>query len=144
MAALPNWHIDTTDGSVAPDLEKYRGKNLLILFYSMGCPGCLSRAIPFSLQLKRAYPDLQLVAIHTHFERPKHSPAEIRVAADAMNVDYPVFLDKGIETASLYQAEGTPHWVLLDKGGEMYKSIFGSMPNSLQRLDLSLMELFQE
>ena len=140
---LPDWHIETTDGSPAPKLVQYRGKNLLILFYSMGCHGCLSRAVPFSLQLQRVYPDLQLVAIHTHYERPKHTPAQIQIAADQMGVGYPVFLDVGIETAGLYQAEGTPHWVLVGKEGELLKSIFGSMPNALQRLDLSLTELYQ-
>ncbi|MBK7410343.1 MAG: TlpA family protein disulfide reductase [Saprospirales bacterium] len=141
---LPDWHIETTDGSPAPELAQYRGKNLLILFYSMGCPGCLSRAIPLTLQLQRVYPDLQLVAIHTHYERSRQTPEEIRIAADQMGVGYPVFLDKGIETAGLFQAEGTPHWILAGKDGELLKSIFGSMPNALQRLDLSLTELYQE
>ncbi|MCB9282829.1 MAG: TlpA family protein disulfide reductase [Lewinellaceae bacterium] len=140
---LPDWHIELPDGTPGPDLTQYHGKNLLILFYSMGCPGCLGRAIPFSLQLQKAYPDLQLVAIHTHFERPRHTPEEIGQAALQLGVGYPVFLDKGLETASLYQAEGTPHWVLVGKEGELLKSIFGSMPNALQRLDLSLMELYQ-
>ena len=142
--SLPDWHIELPDGPPGPELAQYRGKNLLVLFYSMGCPGCLGRAIPFSLQLQKTYPELQLVAIHTHFERSKHTPEQIRKAADQMGVNYPVFLDKGVETATVFQAEGTPHWVLAGKEGELLKSIFGSMPNALQRLDLSLMELYQE
>lgn len=139
---LPDWRADAIEGNT-PSLSDFRGDYLLILFYSMGCHGCLSRAIPVTLQLRKIYPELRLLAIHTHFERSKHSPQEIAEAAAKMGVDYPVLLDRGTETAELYQAEGTPHWILAGKDGELLKSIFGSMPNALQRLDLSLVELFQ-
>jgi peroxiredoxin len=140
---LPDWQATTPDGAEAPLLSNFQGNPLLILFYSMGCPGCWSRAIPVTLQLRSIYPELQIVAIHTHFERPKHSPSEILAAIREKGVDYPVLIDRDTETASLYQAEGTPHWILVGRDGELLKSIFGSMPNALQRLDLSLRELFQ-
>lgn len=141
---LPDWKVSAPDGNEAPSVAAYKGSNLLVLFYSMGCPGCLSRAIPVTLQLRRIYPDLQIVAIHTHFERSSHSPEEILAAAQKLGVDYPVLLDQGTDTAELYQAEGTPHWILAGKDGELFKSIFGSMPNALQRLDLSLREMYQD
>jgi len=52
-------------------------------------------------------------------------------------------LDQGHQTWSAYDAGRTPHWVLINANGEIEKSIFGSMPNSLQRLDYSLIELFE-
>ena len=42
---LPAWEIEPIFGQSVPDLNDFHGKPLLILFFSLGCPGCLGRAI---------------------------------------------------------------------------------------------------
>jgi hypothetical protein len=42
----------------------------------------------------------------------------------------------------MYNAGGTPHWILVDKEGNLEYSIFGSDPNNaLLRLDFKINEL---
>jgi hypothetical protein len=55
-----------------------------------------------------------------------------------------VFVDDGDATFRAYEAEGTPHWVLINADGTIRKSVFGSMAGSLQRLNYALQELFPE
>jgi len=128
----------------APGVEDFRGRPLLLLFFNIGCPGCTGRAIPFSLQLREQFPDLQIVGIHARFEGPAYSPSQVRAVIEYLKVPYPVLLDEGHETFSRYAAGGTPHWVLLDADGHIVRSIFGSMAGSQQRLAYALLELYGE
>ena len=141
---LPPWSLTTLDGSPAPAPEAFLGKPLLILIFNVGCLGCLGRALPFSLKLLDAYPDLQVIAIHTHTPGPDYPPARIEAVKKANHLPYPVYLDQGHETYDRYRAEGTPHWVLLDAEGKVRRSIWGSMANAQQRLDYALAELFED
>ncbi len=81
------------------------------------------------------------MGIHTRFEGPKYSLGQIKEIRQLLKIDYPFFVDQGMKTYATYEAEGTPHWTLLDATGIVYRNIFGSMPNALQRLDYALMEL---
>ena len=142
--ALPNWEIRTLNNQTAPELDKFKGSPLLILFFNLGCLGCRGRAIPYSLRFSELYPYLQVVGIHTNFKGIHYLPGQVASFLKKTDVNFPVFQDLDKRTYDNYQIEGTPHWILVNSEGLLLKSVFGSMGNSIHRLDYGLMELFQK
>lgn len=137
----PKWQVRTLEGGEAPAPTHFLGRPLLVLFWGLGCPACKSRALPFSKELLRVHPTLQVVGIHTRFEGPKYSAGQIGEMQQLYKIAYPFWIDLGMKTYERYEAEGTPHWTLIRADGIVHRTIFGSMPNALQRLDYALIEL---
>ncbi|MEM9997414.1 MAG: peptide-methionine (S)-S-oxide reductase, partial [Bacteroidota bacterium] len=141
---LPDWHLESLDGTPVPAPAALADRPLLLLFFHLGCPGCRFRAIPFANRVVVERGDeVRVVGIHTTFEGTDRSDDEIRADLEALYVRFPVHRDAGLAaTFHAYRAGGTPHWVLADRGGTVLDSIFGSDPNrALLRLDYRLQEL---
>ncbi len=142
---LPEWSIESIFGEASPSVENYLGKPLLILIFSLGCPGCLGRAIPYANRLVYEKGDLiNVVGIHTDFEGIDFKQEKFEKAREAYYIRFPFYKDKNYDTTFLnYGAGGTPHWILVNEKGLVEYSIFGSDPNNaLLRLDLKMEELF--
>jgi len=122
------WHLESIGQKDLPHYDSFKGKPLLILFFYLGCPGCVGRAIP--------------LGIHSNFEGLEYTNDEIIENLKSLHVRFPVFRDAGMATTFHdYQAGGTPHWVLVDKNGKVVRSIFGSDPNrALLWLDYAIIE----
>ncbi len=141
---LPPWSIEPIFDSDLPTVEHYHGKPLLILIFSLGCPGCLGRAIPYANRVIYENGDkINVVGIHTNFEGVDFSEDHFAKAKMDLHIRFLMFRDKNFDTTFLhYGAGGTPHWILVDKNGIVDYSIFGSDPNNaLLRLDLKIGEL---
>jgi len=143
---LPNWSIETIFGNKIPTIENYQGKPLLILIFSLGCPGCLGRAVPYANRV--VYENggkINVMGIHTNFEGIDFPINRFEKAKEELYIRFPFFRDKNHDTTFLnYGAGGTPHWILVNKEGKVDYSIFGSDPNNaLLRLDLKINELIQ-
>ena len=141
---LPKWHLEPIFGDEVPTKEQFIGKTLIILFFSLGCPGCLGRAIPYANRIVYEHGDkVNVIGIHSNFEGVDFPIEKFKSAKEAFYFRFPFFKDKNFDTTFLdYGAGGTPHWVLVDKEGLVSYSIFGSDPNNaLLRLDLKLNEL---
>ena len=141
---LPNWSIETIFRDEVPTIKDYVGKPLLILFFSLGCPGCLDRAVPYANRVVYENGDkINVVGIHTNFEGIDFGKDRFAKAKEELFIRFPFFKDKNYDTTFLnYGAGGTPHWILVDKKGKVIYSIFGSDPNNaLLRLDLRINEL---
>ena len=139
----PDWQISGMLGDGPPSPADYRSKPLLLLFFNIGCAGCTGRAVPYTLELNERYPGLQIAALHASFAASSTYPdSQVQAVLDYFKVPYPVYLDQGSATFDAYQAEGTPHWVLIDAEGRIAKSFFGSMEGAIQRLEYTLAELF--
>lgn len=137
------WYLESIDGRIVPDYDAFKGKPLLILFFYLGCPGCIGRAIPFANKMAYEHPDsMNVLGIHSNFEGPEYSDDEITAHLTSLHVRFPVFRDAGLATTFYdYQAGGTPHWVLVNKDGKVIRSIFGSDPNrALLWLDYAITE----
>lgn len=141
----PPWAItETIRGDINPDPAAFAGKPLLLLFFNLSCAGCTGRALPYTLELQERYPDLQIAAIHSSFSPGStFSAAQVRSVLDYFGVTYPVFMDDGETTFSHYEAEGTPHWIVFDREGQVHRSFFGSMEGPVQRMEYLLLELFE-
>ena len=143
---LPNWKLEQIFGDTVPNVEDYKGKPLLILFFNIGCPGCKGRALPYANRVIVENGDnVNVIGIHTRFEGPEYVLEDFKKVKEDYYVRFPFYKDANLaETFHLYQAGGTPHWLLLDKEGDLKFSIFGAHPNNaLLRLDLTIQELLQ-
>lgn len=137
----PTWQVSSLDEAPTPTLSDFQGKPTLLLFFNLGCLGCMHRGVPLARELAKVYPELNVVGVHSNFGR-QYTPEEVTAALEENKVDFPVLQDDGHTTYTAFKAEGTPHWILLDENGEINKSIFGSQPNAQQRLTYGMMELF--
>lgn len=144
---LPDWSIESIFEDDIPQTKDFLGKPVLILIFSLGCPGCVGRAIPFANKMVYEYGDrLQVLGIHTNFEGVDFPREKFQAAKEELFIRFPFYKDKHFnDTFYDYGAGGTPHWILVDKEGKVVYSIFGSDPNNaLLRLDLKIVELFQD
>jgi len=145
---LPYWSIESIfDKKDPPMVSDYVGKPLLVLFFSLGCPGCLGRAIPYANRVVYENGEnINVIGIHTNFEGIDFKQEKFENARKEFYIRFPFFKDKNYDTTFLnYGAGGTPHWILVDKDGNVDYSIFGSDPNNaLLRLDLKINELLDK
>lgn len=141
---LPAWSLESIFGDAVPNVEDYRGKPLLVLIFSLTCPGCVGRAVPFANRMVYEHGGkLNVIGIHTNFEGIDLPLAKFEKAKDEFFIRFPFYKDINYDTTFLnYGAGGTPHWFLVDKDGNVAYSIFGSDPNNaLLRLDLRMNEI---
>lgn len=143
---VPSWELESIFDDEIPTIDSFTGKPLLILFFYLDCPGCKGRAIPFANLLIYEKKGIQVIGIHSRFEGQEFNATDLRNAKEEFNIRFPIFMDQnGKNTFEKYEAGGTPHWILLDKDGNLAYSIFGSAPNNaLLKLELKIQELFQE
>lgn len=144
---LPHWSLAGIFNDRVPSKDEFKGKPLLILFFHLGCPGCLGRAIPYANSVVVDRGDvISVVGIHTNYEGSECSAQEMAAAREEFYIRFPIFYDTGISaTFHDYQAGGTPHWILVNADGIVVDSIFGSDPNrALLRLDYRLLEMLGE
>jgi len=145
-AQLPDWSLEKIFEDEPPQKEAFIGKPLLMLFFSLGCPGCLGRAIPYANRIVHEMGDqMKVLGIHTNFESLNIPREKFAKAREDFAIRFPFFKDKNYDTTFLnYGAGGTPHWILVDKNNTVVYSIFGSDPNNaLLRLELKMQEFAQ-
>ncbi len=141
---LADWSLESIFGDEVPDRTSFIGQPLLILFFSIGCPGCLGRAIPYANRIVYENGDkMKVLGIHTNFEGVDFSLEKFEKAKRELFIRFPFYKDHNYDTTFLnYGAGGTPHWILVDQRGNVNYSIFGSDPNNaLLRLDYLINEL---
>ena len=142
---IPDWSIEPLFGEKhVPAVSEFIGKPLLILFFSLECPGCVGRAIPYANRI--VYENgmnINAIGIHTNFESLDIKQERFMAAKEELYIRFPFYRDKNYDTTFLnFGAGGTPHWILVDNSGKVVFSIFGSEPNNaLLRLDLRINEL---
>ena len=141
---LSEWSIDSIFGEEVPTLNSFQGKPLLIVFFSLGCPGCLGRAIPYANRVVYENgANINVVGIHTDFHHSGYSKDQFQKAKEEFYIRFPFYKDQEFDKSFTdYGAGGTPHWILLDSNGIVKYSLFGSDPNNaLLKLDYKIAEV---
>ena len=136
--------IKSLDGETVNLMEIYHGKPLLILFFNIQCLGCVGRAIPLAYDYLQEFNNLNVVAIHTTFGKETVTKDDIVDIFTSKELPFPIYFDIEKTNYEKFECEGTPHWILLDKDGNVSKSIFGSQDGSQTRLIYALEELTAE
>lgn len=142
MTKAPDIIVKTLDNQSVNISEKYYNKNLLILFYNNDCLGCTGRALPLAYKVMKEFKEVEVIGIHSNFSRAITKDEIIEIFT-SKELPFPIYIDEGHKVYDLYQCEGTPHWIIINKHGEVYKSFFGSQENSQTRLWFSLNEITQ-
>jgi peroxiredoxin len=122
-------------------MEKYQGENLLIIIYRNQCLGCAGRAIPLAYDFKNEFKDLQVIGIHTNFGTEKTTEEEIKSIFTIDELPFPIYIDEKHEVFDQFDSEGTPQWLIINKKGVLFRSLFGSQEGSQNRLMYALEDL---
>lgn len=124
-------------------VEKFGDQAILLLFYNNSCLGCTGRAIPLAYEIQKEYSQLKVIGIHSNFGNQKATEEDIRSIFTIDELPFPIYLDEEHKLYDQFQCEGTPHWILIDKEGRIFNSIFGSQSGAQNRLFYAIDELME-
>ena len=144
---IAKWLNTDTDLS----LDQFRGKVVMAVAFQMLCPGCVEISVPQAKHVHTAFSekDIQVIGLHTVFEHHEAmQEASLRAFLHEYRIYFPVGIDAPAEgspiplTMQLYQMQGTPTVLLIDRQGRLRKQQFGHTPDLL--LGAELMALIRE
>jgi len=108
-------------------IKDFRGKPLLIEFWTFGCINC-RRSIPWVKSLEERYAGrLGIVGVHTpEFEHEKDKAA-VRDAVARLGVTHPVVIDNDFYYWKALRNRYWPAYYLVDKHGELAETFIGEV-----------------
>lgn len=138
MAAQETFEFDVTRWFNSPplELEKLRGKVLLVEFFQMLCPGCVNHSLPQARRVHQMIKSDQLVVLGIHSAFEHHAvtgPDALEVFLHEFGIRFPVAVDRPSETGVLpvtmkrWQLEGTPTTMLVDRQGRVRQKWLGQI-----------------
>lgn len=117
-------------------LAQLRGKVVLIEAFQMLCPGCLNYGLPQAVRVRKQFPEVVVIGIHTVFEHHDVTgPEALQVFLREFGIPFPVAVDRHDGrgnipiTMDTYRLEGTPSTILIDKSGDLRLTHLGAMPD---------------
>ena len=114
--AVPDFELTDISGAEHP-LSQYRGKVVMIHFWSATCPF----VVRYDARLKEIASDyasreVTVLGIDSNFSE---TPDQIKEVARKRKVNYPVLIDPGSKVADQFGAVTTPHVFILDREGKL-------------------------
>jgi len=109
-------YIDTIDISLFHKLQDYKGKVLYLDFWASWCSPCLT-ALPHTKKIQEEYSDAPFEVI---FVNVRDNMGSFETTAKRMDLkENLIYLnyEESMEILDLLNAEGIPHYVLIDKNG---------------------------
>ena len=122
-------------------MERYQGKKVMIVIYNNLCLGCTGRAIPLAYDLMKEFDDLEVVGIHSNFGTISTTEEDIKSVFTLKELPFPIYLDEDASVFKQFESEGTPQFLIINRAGKLYRSIFGSQENAQNRLSYALASL---
>lgn len=119
-------------------LNKYPSKPLLLIIYNNRCLGCTGRAIPLAYDFQQEFKNLQVIGIHSNFDKIKTTEEDIKSIFTIKSLPFPIYIDENHSVYDQFKSEGTPQWLIITKEGILYRSIFGSQAGSQNRIMYAL------
>jgi cytochrome c biogenesis protein CcdA/thiol-disulfide isomerase/thioredoxin len=115
-----------TPGGRPVSIAGYRGKVVLVDFWTYSCINCL-RTLPHLKAWDHTYrgSGLRIVGIHSPEFAFEHVPSNVRSAVKRLGLRYPVGLDNDFATWRAYQNEYWPAKYLIDRAGHVRFTHFG-------------------
>jgi thioredoxin-related protein len=134
----------TSDGEGFNPIEQWSDNPILLIFYHTDCLGCTGRALPLAYEFSKQYPQIKLLVVHVDFPTRLVSEEEIQAIFTDGKAPFLIYRDKNALMYQQFQAEGTPHWLMFDRNGDLRHSIYGSQENAQNRLFYALEELIND
>ncbi len=110
----PDFKLDVLDDGTT-SLKHYRGKVVVLDFWSIGCPPC-RRAVPHLVTLYEKYKGKGLVALGISFDRKDID--NLKAFVEKYSVTYPILLGD-MDVARAYGVRSIPSIFVLDKDGKV-------------------------
>lgn len=132
----PEWHTTTWLNTPEPlDLQRLRGRVVLLHAFQMLCPGCVAHGIPQAQRVAELFKSapLTVIGLHTVFEHHEAmGPKSLRAFVHEYRVRFPVGIDAPgpngdpmPRTMRAYAMQGTPTTLLIDAQGQLRRQVFG-------------------
>ncbi|MCK9510537.1 MAG: redoxin domain-containing protein [Pigmentiphaga sp.] len=108
------------------ELERLRGKVVLLHAFQMLCPGCIAHGLPQAEHAHRAFgrEGVVVIGLHTVFEHHAVTgPEALRAFNHEYRWSFPIGIDRASQGSSIpqtmraYDLQGTPSLVLIDRAG---------------------------
>lgn len=131
---VPATELDVSEwiGTPTP-LAGLRGEVVLVEAFQMLCPGCVSNGLPQVHRVRRVFPRLKVIGLHTVFEHhDAQGPVSLRAFLSEYRIDYPIAIDRNDGdrlpvTMRAYDLQGTPSTLLIDRQGMLRLNAFGAL-----------------
>ncbi len=120
----PELDVSQWFGEAAP-LESLRGRVVLVEAFQMLCPGCIRYGLPQAQKVRRMFPRVAVIGLHTVFEHHEVTgPDALQVFLHEFGIHFPVAVDRQDDhtlpaTMRRYGLEGTPSTLVIDKTGRL-------------------------
>ena len=130
----PDFEVASLDGGKI-DLAQHVGKNVVILdFWATWCGPCV-RALPILAEVAASY---QAKGVVFYAMNQREEPAAIRAFLERSGLKLTVGLDRDGKVGALYDVEGIPQTVLIDKKGNVAAVHVGFAEDLKERLTREL------
>ena len=113
-APAPAFQLGSSDGKQV-SLDSFRGKIVLVNFWASWCGPC-RKEMPILEQLNRQYRNKGVALLGVNVE-PDSAAATDWLKATP--VSFPILFDVDSKVSKLYQVEGMPNTVILDRKGNV-------------------------
>jgi len=113
--------LDLNYGTVK--LSDFRGKVVVLRFWSTGCKACIAE-MPKIDEFSKRYQDRGLAVIAVNVGDTKEKVADF---VESLKISYPVLLDEANITARKYRVTAVPTTCFIDRNGIAKKIVFGEM-----------------
>lgn len=113
--------LDLNDKTVK--LSDFKGKVVVLRFWSSGCLGCVAE-MPLLDELSKRYTGKGLVVLAVNVADPKE---KVERAVRDLNISYPVLLDPVRIAAVKYRVSAVPTTFFLDRNGVARKMVVGAL-----------------
>lgn len=131
----PDFQAETLDGKKV-SLSDYQGKVLILDFWATWCGPCLAE-LPYFQELVNLYKNDPSVAFLTISQ--DRSKDVVRKFIEQKGYTFPVIFDTGI--GQLFEIEGIPLLIVIDKEGKIRYKHFGFDPNNVDFVRLMKKEI---
>ena len=121
----PDFSLSTIDGGTI-SLSEFRGKKSVVLdFWTSWCPNC-RRDMPKLSKMYEKYKDkIEVIGINL-----QENPAIVESYISSADIVFPIALDPSGQTSRAYDIRYTNTHILIDKDGNIVKTIPGDIRES--------------
>jgi thiol-disulfide isomerase/thioredoxin len=136
LRPAPEWQTTTWLNTAEPlNLERLRGRVVLLHAFQMLCPGCVAHGLPQAQRVAELFKGapLTVIGLHTVFE---HHEAMGLQSLRAFLLEYRIRIPVGVDVPGLdgdpmprtmraYAMQGTPTTAIIDAHGRLRRQVFG-------------------